>query len=211
MNTLGITLPRLLLIAGITIGGHTAVAQESHAGHAMNEHDMQHVSQQTQTNQPQEGLTVFGTVQQIVAQLEADPSTDWSQIDIPSLQQHLVDMEFLSLFTSVESRDVRDGAEFTIRGEGRALEAIHRMVPMHAQQIADDYGWQTQVETRSDGAVLRVAASGKADMVRAIGFLGFMSLGDHHTPHHLVMGGIGTSDDATMDHSTHESADHNSH
>ena len=37
------------------------------------------------------GQGAFAAMQEIVAILEADPTTDWSKVDLPALRQHLAD------------------------------------------------------------------------------------------------------------------------
>src|SRR5947209_3755409 len=37
------------------------------------------------------GQDAFGTIQEIVGILEADPNTDWSKVNISALREHLVD------------------------------------------------------------------------------------------------------------------------
>jgi len=36
------------------------------------------------------GQSVFGTVQEAIRRLEADSTTDWSQVDMAALRQHLL-------------------------------------------------------------------------------------------------------------------------
>ena len=39
------------------------------------------------------GQEAFGTIQEIVRMLEADPATDWSKVNIGALREHLIDMD----------------------------------------------------------------------------------------------------------------------
>ncbi|MCP6769380.1 hypothetical protein NL529_31490, partial [Klebsiella pneumoniae] len=39
------------------------------------------------------GQEAFGTIQEIVRILEADPATDWSKVNIGALREHLIDMD----------------------------------------------------------------------------------------------------------------------
>src|SRR5579859_2920628 len=51
----------------------------------------------------QPGQGAFAAIQEIVEILEADPHTDWSKVDINALQQHLIDMDNVTLHARVES------------------------------------------------------------------------------------------------------------
>jgi hypothetical protein len=43
------------------------------------------------------GQDAFGTIQEIVQILEADPKTDWSKVNLEALRQHLIDMNEVTL------------------------------------------------------------------------------------------------------------------
>ena len=43
------------------------------------------------------GQDPFGAIQEIVRILEADPSTDWSKVNIAALREHLIDMNEVTL------------------------------------------------------------------------------------------------------------------
>src|SRR4051794_21173706 len=43
------------------------------------------------------GQEAFGTIQEIVRNLEADPKTDWSRVNIAALREHLIDMHEVTL------------------------------------------------------------------------------------------------------------------
>ena len=43
------------------------------------------------------GQEAFGTIQEIVRMLEADPSTDWAKVNIAALREHLIDMNEVTL------------------------------------------------------------------------------------------------------------------
>ena len=43
------------------------------------------------------GQDAFGTIQEIVQMLEADPATDWSKVNIAALREHLIDMNEVTL------------------------------------------------------------------------------------------------------------------
>src|SRR3954462_9782731 len=56
------------------------------------------------------GQDAFGTIQEIVGILEADPATDWSKVDIEALRQHLIDMNEVTLNAKAVATPVDGGA-----------------------------------------------------------------------------------------------------
>jgi hypothetical protein len=134
------------------------------------------------------GQQVFGAIQEIVKILEADPATDWSKVDIAALHRHLIDMDEVTMRAKAAVRPLAKGAEFTVTGTGRTVEAIKRMVPAHTRELVA-LGWRAETETLADGVKLTVTAADPAQAVKikALGFMGLMVQGGHHQPHHLMM------------------------
>lgn len=135
------------------------------------------------------GQDAFGAIKEIVSILEADPSTDWSSINISKLRNHLVDMNHLVINANVLEKSKEGGLEMTITGKGRALQAIKAMVPAHASMIEGINGWIVKVEVSDDGAKLTVTATDdrEAAHIRGLGFYGIMVSGSHHQVHHLSL------------------------
>ena len=67
------------------------------------------------------GQDAFGTVQEIVRILEADPKTDWSKIDLEALRQHLIDMNEVTLKSDAAAKPVDGGLGKSLSPE----EAAH--------------------------------------------------------------------------------------
>jgi hypothetical protein len=172
-------------------GGATAQMDHSSmpAGHAAPDahetHDGAHRHESRLPTLP--GQDAFGTIQEVLAILEADPATDWSRVDISALREHLVDMNLLVMDTTVHERTVEGGLEMTVTGQGRTLQAIRNMVPVHAPMIDGLRGWTARAEVTADGAKLTVAARepGEIVRIRGLGFYGLMATGAHHQRHHL--------------------------
>lgn len=159
------------------------------AGHLMEGGAMPHPAAGTMRHDPvQSGQAAFGAIQEIVTILLADPATDWSKVDIDALRQHLIDMDEVTLRAVVQKASIEHGLRMTVTGDGRTREAIQRMVPAHAQDIQGIYGWTVQVKTLPDGEELTVTGANDADAtkIRALGFMGVMTLGAHQM-HHLAM------------------------
>jgi hypothetical protein len=134
------------------------------------------------------GQDLFGAIQEIVQILEADPSTDWSKVDISALREHLIDMNEVALRAVANERAIDQGVEIAVTGEGRTVEAIKRMVPAHAKELRN-MGWNTRTEELANGVRLVVTSpdAKQAIKLRALGFMGIMVQGGHHQPHHLMM------------------------
>lgn len=134
------------------------------------------------------GQDAFGTIQEIVQILEADPSTNWSKVNITALREHLIDMNEVTLHAAAEVRALDNGIEIAVTGKGRTLDAIKRMVPAHVRELASG-GWNARTDELPDGVTLTVTANEAVPLARlkALGFIGIMVQGGHHQPHHLMM------------------------
>ena len=135
------------------------------------------------------GQAAFGTIQEIVGELQADPQTDWSKVDVDALRQHLIDMDEVTLRATAQKEPIDNGLRIKVTGSDRTLEAIQRMVPEHARDIDGMYGWTVRTTALPNGVELTVTASNPADVqkIRALGFMGIMVQGGHHQMHHLAM------------------------
>jgi predicted RNA binding protein YcfA (HicA-like mRNA interferase family) len=180
-----LNLALLLMIATGAVLAASALlfAQDkSHMDHARHMHGADAV---TPTHPGQEA---FGTIQEIVRILEADPTTDWSKVNIGALREHLIDMDEVTLRARASERALDNGVEITITGEGRTLAAIKRMVPAHTHELVG-LGWSASTQELPNGVKLVLTASDPRQVVKlkALGFMGIMVQGAHHQPHHLMM------------------------
>lgn len=135
----------------------------------------------------QAGQAAFAALSEAVALLMADPSTDWTKVNIEALRQHLIDMNDVTMNSTVRSEPVAHGARFMVTGEGKTVDAIRRMVTAHAQTLESPM--QAKVEQRAGGVTFTVTstAPGGDARIRGLGFIGLMVLGDHHATHHLAI------------------------
>lgn len=135
------------------------------------------------------GQDAFGAIQEIVRILEADPTTDWSKVDLEGLRQHLIDMNEVTLDADAVSKPVEGGLQMAITGGGRTLAAIQRMAPNHARAINGLNGWRAETEPLPNGVLLTVTASDAKEIahIRGLGFIGILVSGSHHQLHHLAM------------------------
>jgi hypothetical protein len=95
---------RLIAVSAVLVfaGASLAVAQNA-PGHPPMEIQgtvpmASHPGMSAPTRMPtMPGQEAFGTIQEIVQILEADPKTDWSKVDLEALRQHLIDMNEVTL------------------------------------------------------------------------------------------------------------------
>lgn len=153
---------------------------------AAQEHEpgMTHAGATAPVSEPGQGA--FAAIAEIVAQLQSDPATDWTRVDIEVLRRHLIDMDNVTLRSDVEVAEVPGGATFTVSASDPEIAAsIVRMVTAHAATMDDPAGWRYRVTTRDTGAAMTV--TGDAAQIRALGFIGVMTVGMHHQAHHWAI------------------------
>jgi len=152
----------------------------------------------------QGGEAAFAAIAEVVALLEADPATDWSRVRIDRLRDHLADMHRVTVEARVTARDVPGGAAYAVTGSGPVAAAIRRMAAAHAAMTDGADGVRVTVAPLPAGARVAVTAADPGDAravarLRALGFHGWLALGNHHAAHHLAL----ARGDAMPDHSSH--------
>jgi hypothetical protein len=137
----------------------------------------------------QPGQAAFAALAEVVAVLEADPSTDWTRVDLTALRNHLVDMDEVLMRADGNVDVTGKTVVLRYRGTGRTLDAIRRMIPAHAKMMNGHRGWRSAAATESDGATWTLETSSVEERARikALGPFGLLTLGSHHGPHHLAM------------------------
>lgn len=162
-------------------------AQHGHTAHMQPAQETAPVQGGAAPREP--GQSAFAAIQEIVTLLDTDPQTDWSAVDIPALQSHLIDMSNVTLQAKVQSTPVDGGYRFVLTGEGDVRDSIRRMVTAHAATMSGVRGFSYETEATSDGAVMIVRAGDPAglQMLAGLGFIGVMTLGAHHQEHHLAI------------------------
>lgn len=136
------------------------------------------------------GQEAFGTIQEIIGILESDPNTDWKSVNIDALRTHLIDMDEVTMNSHVKRKDIPNGLQMIVTGEGRTIDSIKRMVPTHnAMTLRSFDKWQTNVKIIDNGVILTVTShdAEEIDKIRGLGFIGIMSVSSNHQPHHLMM------------------------
>ncbi|HWE21087.1 MAG TPA: hypothetical protein VG758_28630 [Hyphomicrobiaceae bacterium] len=178
----------LALLLAIATGAVLAAAAIVRAQDATHMDHAQHMHGGNEVVPTHPGQEAFGTIQEIVRILEADPSTDWSKVNIGALREHLIDMDEVTLRAQASERALANGIEITVTGQGRTLGAIKRMVPANTRELIA-LGWKASTDELPNGIKLVVTSSDPRDVVKvkALGFIGIMVQGAHHQPHHLMM------------------------
>ncbi len=138
------------------------------------------------------GQDAFGAIAEVVRLLDADPNTDWGKVDLERLRQHLIDMNEVVLRAQVKQASVPGGLVMDVTGTGRTEQAIRAMVVPHAAELARMPPYTAKTELIPGGVRLTVTAKAADDAktvarLRGLGFIGLLTEGGHHGPHHLAM------------------------
>tara|TARA_R110002126_G_scaffold270887_1_gene414712 strand:- start:1020 stop:1604 length:585 start_codon:yes stop_codon:yes gene_type:complete len=172
-----------LFVGGVAVWAGMSMSNGEHNDHAamVGHHEGQ---------MPLEGgQSAFSSIAEIVTILENDPATDWAKVDISGLREHLVDMNELIVKAQAQTQMSKDQIEFTVTGQGQTIRAIQNMVPAHAKQLAQDFGWKTKTNLTSNGVILSITSDdqNQLEKLSGLGFFGVMATGAHHQQHHLQM------------------------
>ena len=135
------------------------------------------------------GQSAFAAIAEVVAILQADPTTDWSRVDLEALRQHLRDMDDVTMRADVVARAIPGGMQFDVTGTGRVREAIRRMLEAHAPMLTAMPEWEASTARLAHGVRLTVTSPAPAlqAQIRGLGFIGMLTQGAHHTTHHLAI------------------------
>lgn len=138
------------------------------------------------------GQDAYGAIAEIVRLLEADPATDWSRVNLERLRIHLIAMNEVTLNASVAQSPVTAGLQMDVTGSGRTLDAIRSMVRSHSAALNRMQLWRAQLDELPNGARLTLVAVDSTDQrliarIRGLGFIGLLTVDDHHAPHHLAL------------------------
>lgn len=138
------------------------------------------------------GQDAYATMSAIVRMLEADSTTDWSKVDIEALRQHLIVMNDVTLGARSRQTAVAGGASMDVTGDGRVAESIRTMLRNHSTMLVKEGPYRAAVTDIPGGVRWVVTAADPNDAktvakIRGLGFGGLLTLGDHHTPHHIAL------------------------
>ncbi len=137
------------------------------------------------------GNAIFGTIQEVISKLDADPNTDWEKVDIEGLRQHLIDMEnFTSGVDVLSQKNIEKGAEIVIRAKSEAAHhSLTRALKAHPSMMESETGWTMDVKQNKERFTLKIETKKQEEVarLRGLGYIGAMSLGNHHQVHHWMM------------------------
>ena len=135
------------------------------------------------------GQDAFSAIAEIVDLLTLNPNTNWFNVDIDALREHLVDMNQLTLNAKASKKLEGNKVVFTVTGEGATLKAINRMVPAHALQLSVSTNWKADTQLNTNGVTLTINSEDSTEInkIFALGFFGVMATGNHHQEHHYQM------------------------
>lgn len=136
------------------------------------------------------GNDIFGTIQEVIQKLDANPNTDWSQVDLEALRQHLLDMKAFTEEVKVISKDqIEKGVEVTVRPHSeRAIQALNKLSGMHPAMIKREKGWDMSMTQNGDNWTIKCTTDDESEVakIRALGYIGLLAEGAHHQLHHWM-------------------------
>lgn len=137
------------------------------------------------------GNDAFGTIQEVIAQLNENPNTDWKKVNLEALRQHLLDMNDMTFHVEVISqKPIQNGLEAVVRPTTpRATIALEKVFKAHPYWLKKEAGWTMQVKKNGEQYILRTTSENPkdADKIRGLGYIGLMAYGMHHQAHHWAM------------------------
>lgn len=184
--------PRMSIAFAILMGGATfTFAQTAQNDHSQTMDHGTHMKADSAAMSPltEPGQGAFASLSEIVSVLEADPKTDWSQVNLGALRDHLVDMDRLVTHTSVNELELTNGVRAIASGDADTIATLRRMVPAHAAELAKDDRWDVEVKEAAENLELTVTSADIAVIARikGLGFFGLMASQDHHKEHHMML------------------------
>lgn len=150
------------------------------------------------------GNAIFGTIQEVIKNLESDPNTNWEKVDIEGLRQHLIDMENFTTGVDVVSQEnIEKGAQIVIRAKSEeAHQSLTRALKAHPSMMESETGWTMDVKQNKELFTLIIETNKPEEVVklRAFGYIGIMAQGDHHQVHHWMMASGSNPHGSQMNH-----------
>jgi len=140
----------------------------------------------------QGGQAAFAAISEIVKLLDADSTTDWSKVNLEALRQHFIDMDLVTMKSRVRQSPTAGGVVVDVTGDAPVTAAIRRMLGNHAPMLDAMEQYHAAASEIPGGMRLTVTARNATDAhavarVRGLGFIGLMTEGEHHAPHHLMI------------------------
>lgn len=115
-----------LLTAAFIFAASTAFSQHAHGTNAVRE----------------TGQSQFAAIAEIVSVLRDDPKTNWADVNIDALRNHLMDMDAVTTQARVKKAVTDLAVTFTISGEEAVAHSIQRMVLAHSPMLENATDWR---------------------------------------------------------------------
>jgi len=137
------------------------------------------------------GNEIFGTIQEVVQKLEADPNTDWSKVNLEALRQHLLDMKAFTEEVQVISQEpIDNGVAIQVQPESeRAVTALKHLFSMHPMMLKSEKGWDMTAKQTGSKWDITCTTKNKSEVekIRGLGYIGLLTEGAHHQMHHWMI------------------------
>jgi len=137
------------------------------------------------------GNDIFGTIQEVVKKLEANPNTDWSKVNLEALRQHLLDMKAFTEDVAIISKEpTANGTKIEVHPTtARAAEALKRLFRIHPAMLKKEKGWNMVAKQNGSNWTITCTTNDKSDVdkIRALGYIGLLAEGSHHQLHHWMI------------------------
>ena len=152
----------------------------------------QHHMKQESSPLTMPGNEIFGTIQEVIHKLEADPNTDWSKVNLEALRQHLLDMKaFTEEVDVVGKKPIANGVEIHVRPQTKRAEgALERLFSIHPKMLKQEKGWNMTAKQNGNQLWTITCTTKKPSEVkkiRALGYIGLLAEGSHHQLHHWMI------------------------
>ncbi len=140
----------LSAVLGAALVAHTVLAQSAPIQHQPMQHESMPGGQMPMSHGAMHGMkhgmastgaptmpgqAAFGAIAEVVQMLDADPSTDWTKVDLERFRQHLIDMNEVVLRSQVRQSEVPGGLVMDVTGTGRTEQAIRAMLVPQAAEL----------------------------------------------------------------------------
>ena len=182
--------PGVLLVVALLVAV-TCEAEEHSMHNVSHDHSAMNNAMSASTPLTEAGNDAFGTMQEAVKQLLADPNTDWQRVDLEALRQHLVDMDNFTMHVKVVAKKpIDDGVEFTVQPTtSDAAGSLDRLFGAHPAILKQETGWDMVPAKEKNGYTVRVTSKNPQDVakIRGLGYIGIIAMGEHHQQHHWQM------------------------
>lgn len=137
------------------------------------------------------GNAAFDAIQEVIRQLEADPATDWSRVNLEALRSHLRDMDNVTLNVEIASQEPIDsGVRLVVRPvNASAAQSLARTLTAHGPQLLLERGWKMTTMKNQDSYRIDITTPNEDEtaLVRALGYIGMLAVGTHHKLHHWAL------------------------